>query len=75
LLKGGEVGLSFFTERKGRIRMDYNLREMDSEIKAIEESTKRLKVLGQGIETVERNAEAILAFTYLLKRNISDILD
>jgi hypothetical protein len=55
--------------------MEYNLREMDSEIKAIEESARRLKALGQGIETVERNAEAILAFTYLLKKNISDILE
>jgi hypothetical protein len=55
--------------------MDYNLREMDSEIKTIEESAKRLKALGQGIETVERNAEAILAFTFSLKRNISDLLE
>ena len=55
--------------------MEYHLREMDSEIKAIEESTKRLKALGQGIETVERNAEAILVFTFLLKRNISDLLE
>ncbi len=55
--------------------MEYNLRKMDSEIKAIEESAKRLKALGQGIETVERNAEAILAFAFLLKRNISDLLE
>ncbi len=55
--------------------MEYDLKGMDSEIKTIEESAKRLKALGQGIETVERNTEAILAFTYLLKRNISDILE
>ena len=55
--------------------MEYHLREMDSEIKAIEESAKRLKAMGKGIETVERNAEAILAFTFLLKRNISDMLE
>ena len=55
--------------------MEYDLKTMDSEIKAIEESAKRLKALGQGIETVERNTEAILAFTFLLKRNISDILE
>ncbi len=55
--------------------MEYSLRKMDSEIKAIEESAKRLKALGQGIETVERNAEAILAFAFLLKRNISDLLE
>ena len=55
--------------------MESNLREMDSEIKAIEESAKRLKALGQGIETVERNAEAILAFTFSLRKNISDLLE
>lgn len=55
--------------------MDYNLKEMDLEIKTIEESAKRLRALGQGIEMVERNTEAILAFTYSLKRNISDILE
>jgi hypothetical protein len=55
--------------------MEYNLREMDLEIKAIEESAKRLKALGQGIETVERNAEAILAFTFSLRKNISDLLE
>ena len=55
--------------------MEYNLRAMDSEIKAIEESAKKLKGLGQGIETVERNAEAILAFAFLLERNISDLLE
>ena len=55
--------------------MEYNLRTMDSQIKAIEESAEKLKGLGQGIETVERNAEAILAFVFLLKRNISDLLE
>jgi hypothetical protein len=55
--------------------MEYNLRAMDSEIKAIEESAKKLKALGQGIETVEKNTEAILAFAFLLRRNISDLLE
>jgi len=55
--------------------MEYNLRAMDSQIKAIEESAEKLKGLGQGIETVERNAEAILTFVFLLKRNISDLLE
>jgi len=55
--------------------MEYNLKAMDLEIKAIEESAKKLKALGQGIETVEKNTEAILAFTFLLRRNISDLLE
>ncbi len=55
--------------------MDYDLKAMDIEIKAIEERTKRLKELGHGFEAVEKNAEAILTFVYLLRKNISDIIE
>jgi hypothetical protein len=55
--------------------MEYDLRAMDREIKLIEESAKRLRELGSGIETVEKNADSILAFTFLLKRNISDVVE
>jgi len=55
--------------------MEYDLKAMDIEIKAIEERTKRLKELGCGFETVERNADAILTFTYILRKNISDIIE
>ncbi len=55
--------------------MEYNLKAMDREIKSIEESAMRLKALGGGIETVEKNADSILAFTFLLKRNISDLIE
>jgi hypothetical protein len=55
--------------------MEYDLKAIDLGIKAIEERTKRLKELGRGFEAVERNAEAILAFVFLLKRNISDLLE
>jgi hypothetical protein len=55
--------------------MEYDLKAMDSEIRAIEECVNRLKALGQGIEVVEKNGDAILAFTFLLKRSISDILE
>ncbi len=55
--------------------MEYDLKTIDLEIKKIEESAKKLKVLGQGIETIERNAEAILTFTFILKRNITDLLE
>jgi len=34
--------------------MDYDLKAMDSEIKAIEERAMRLKELGRGFEAVER---------------------
>ncbi|MBN1106891.1 MAG: hypothetical protein JXL84_26045 [Deltaproteobacteria bacterium] len=54
--------------------MEYDLEAMDSEIRGIEERAKRLKELGHGIEAVERNADAILCFVYLLKRNVSDVI-
>jgi hypothetical protein len=62
-------------EIKRERMMEYDLRAMDREIKLIEESVGRLRELGGGIEVVERNADSILAFTYLLKRNISDVLE
>jgi len=55
--------------------MEYDLKAMASEIEAIEERTKRLKELGRGFEAVEKNAEAILTFVYLLRRNVSDIVE
>jgi hypothetical protein len=55
--------------------MEYDLKAMDLEINAIEERTKRLKGLGSGFEAVEKNAEAILTFVYLLKKNVSDIIE
>jgi hypothetical protein len=55
--------------------MEYDLKAMDVEIKAIEERTKRLKELAPGFEAVERNTEAILAFVYLLRKNVSDIIE
>lgn len=55
--------------------MEYDLKEMDLEIKAIEERTKRLKELAHGFEAVERNADAILTFVYLLKKNICDVIE
>jgi hypothetical protein len=55
--------------------MEYDLKAMDLEIKAIEERAIRLKELGAGIKAVEINADAILTFIYLLKKNISDVVE
>jgi hypothetical protein len=55
--------------------MEYDLKAMDLEIKAIEERATRLKELAAGIKAVEINADAILTFTYLLKKNISDVIE
>jgi len=55
--------------------MGNDLRAIDREIQLIEESARRLKELGDGIETVGRNADAIMTFTYILRRNVSDLLE
>ena len=55
--------------------MEYDLKAMDLEIKAIEERTKKLRELGKGFVAVERNADSILTFVYLLKKNISDLVE
>jgi len=55
--------------------MEYDLKAMDLEIKAIEERTKRLRELGNGFMAVERNADSILTFVYLLKKNVSDLIE
>jgi hypothetical protein len=55
--------------------MEYDLKAMDLEIKAIEERTKKLRELGNGFKAVERNADSILTFVYLLKKNISDLIE
>lgn len=57
------------------IIMENDLKGMDSEIELIEKSAKRLKELGNGVQAVERNADAILAFAYILRRNVSDIIE
>jgi len=54
--------------------VEYDLKAMDLEIRTIEERTKRLRELGRGFEAVERNAEAILTFVYLLRKNVSDLI-
>ncbi|MFB3886751.1 MAG: hypothetical protein ACE144_16100 [Thermodesulfobacteriota bacterium] len=54
--------------------MEYDVKAMDLEIKAIEERAMRLRELGAGIEAVEKNVDAILTFTYLLKKNVSDVI-
>ncbi len=55
--------------------MEYDLKAMALEIEAIEERTKTLKELARGFEAVEKNAEAILTFVYLLRKNVSDIIE
>ncbi len=61
--------------QKGREGMEYDLKAMDLEIKAIEERTMKLRELGSGFVAVERNTDSILAFVYLLKKNISDLIE
>jgi hypothetical protein len=60
---------------KEKVSMDYDLKAIDLEIRAIEEGAIRLKEKGAGVEAIEKNADAILTFVYLLKRNVSDLIE
>ena len=55
--------------------MEYDLKAMDVEIKTIEERAQKLRELGKGFEAVERNADSILTFVFILKKNISDLVE
>ena len=55
--------------------MEYDLKAIDSQIGAIEEGARKLKELAPGFEAVEKNVDAILAFVYILKRSVSDVMD
>lgn len=43
------------------------IEEMRKELEMIEECAQRLKTLGQDNPAIQKNAEAILTFTYILK--------
>ena len=51
------------------------LRQMKDSIDQIEEHAMHLRVLGEGVPTVAKNASTILSAVYILKHGISDIVD
>ena len=51
------------------------LREMGDKIEEIERLVLELKELGEGVPVVEKNVQAILSLTYVLKFCVSDVAE
>jgi hypothetical protein len=51
------------------------LGEMREKIEGIERLALELKALGSGVPVVEKNAQAILSLTYVLRSSISDVAE
>ncbi len=54
---------------------DYDLKGMERQITAIEEAAKELKEVSGGILAIDKNADAILVLTNLLRNSIPDIAE
>jgi hypothetical protein len=53
----------------------YNFKSIDKQIKTIEAAAKEIKRLSGGMKAIDINANSILAFTYILSQNVSDVID
>lgn len=53
----------------------YNFKSIDKQIKTIEEAAKEIKRLSGGMKAIDINADSILAFTYILSQNVSDVVE
>lgn len=51
------------------------LGEMKKKIEGIEKLVFELKALGKGVPVVEKNVQAILNLTYVLRSSISDVAE
>jgi hypothetical protein len=63
---------------KGKVIKDQDwgrLRGMREKIEEIERLVLELKELGKGVPVVERNVQAMLSLTYVLKFGISDVAE
>ncbi len=53
---------------------EYNIKEMAEKIQAIKRAATELKDVSEGIQSVDRNVDRILASVRILEINISDVL-
>jgi hypothetical protein len=51
------------------------LKRMKAEIDAIEQHALALASLGEGVPAIEKNVRNVLSATYILKFDVSDIVD
>ena len=54
---------------------EYDIKEMAEKIKALRKNAEELKKMSGGIQTVDRNADRILANVKMLEISISDVVD
>lgn len=53
----------------------YNFRRIEKQIKIIQEAAKEIKSLSGGMKAIDVNTDSILVFTYVLKQNVSDVVE
>jgi hypothetical protein len=53
----------------------YNFKEIDKQIKIIQEAAKEIKTLSGGMKAIDVNTDSILVFTYILKQNVTDVVE
>ena len=53
----------------------YKFKSIDRQIKTIEEAAKEIKRLSGGVKAIDINTDSILAFTYILSQNVSDVVE
>ena len=53
----------------------YNFKSIDKRINIIEKAAKEIKRLSGGMQAIDTNVDSILAFTYILHQNVSDVVE
>ena len=53
----------------------YNFEKINGHIKTIEKAAREIKSLSGGMKAVDVNTDSILAFTYILSQNVSQVVD
>ena len=53
----------------------YNFEKINEHIKTIEKTAREIKSLSGGMKAVDINTDSILAFTYILSQNVSQVVD
>ena len=58
-----------------RLIDQFNFRDIAGQINKIEEAVSEIKRLSGGMKAIDVNAGAIQVYTYILRQNVTDVLD
>ena len=61
--------------KKTHLMDKYNFKEIDKQIKIIQEAAKEIKTLSGGMKAIDVNTDSILVYTYILRQNVSDVVE